>query len=101
MGTILAQLFVALGVSLVVGFALGFTFGVGRRRPGAPASTTESADLAEVVEREASLIEALARADADRVAHSAELADANEEIICLLEQLHEARSPSPETSASS
>ncbi|MEM8706680.1 MAG: hypothetical protein AAGE98_09505 [Actinomycetota bacterium] len=100
MGTILAQMFVALGVSLVAGFALGFTFGIGRRRADDP-TTSESVELAEVVEREAGLIEALARADADRLAHSAELADANEEIICLLEQLHEARSPSPETSAPS
>ena len=89
MATILAQLFVALAVSLVVGFTLGFTFGVGRRRPPHAASSDH---LADVVEREASLIEDLARADADRRARARELADANEEITCLLEQLHEARS---------
>ncbi len=87
MADVLVQLFVALGVSIVGGFVLGFTAGV-HRRPGRPAPAP---DLAAVVEREASLIEALARADADLQAHATELADANEEIVCLLDQLHEAR----------
>lgn len=102
MTTVLAQLFVALGVSVVVGFALGFTFGVARpldeadarTSPGdtAPAETNlDEIALDEIVQREASLIEQLARADDDLRAHALELADANEEITCLLEQLHEAR----------
>lgn len=92
MATVLAQLFVALGVSLVVGFALGFTFGVARPLDE-PADRALSGDtsLDEIVQREASLIEQLARADDDLRAHALELADANEEITCLLEQLHEAR----------
>lgn len=98
MATVLAQLFVALGVSLVVGFALGFTFGVSRDRRDDQAQTpiplpTGDNELDEIVQREASLIEQLARADDDLRAHAVEIADANEEITCLLEQLHEARRP--------
>ena len=89
MTSLLAQLFVALGVTLVVGFALGFTFGASRE----PREDTHAPDLDEVVQREASLIEQLARADDDLRAHALELADANEEITSLLDQLHEARHP--------
>lgn len=95
MATVLAQLFVALGVSLVVGFALGFTFGASRepRTDAASPPPNDVTGLDEVVQREAALIEQLARADDDLRAHALELADANEEITCLLEQLHEARRP--------
>ncbi len=98
MSSVLAQLFVALAVSLAAGVTLGFTMGVHRRSQGDDATppSLASADttLADAVEREASLIEALARADADLHARARELAVANEEITCLLEQLHEARHPS-------
>lgn len=93
MTTLLAQLFVALGVALVVGFALGFTFGVSRDRDQEEAPPPGEPGLDEIVQREAALIEQLARADDDLRAHALELADANEEITCLLEQLHEARRP--------
>ena len=46
-------------------------------------------------EAEADLIEALRRARSDLEAHAVELADANEEITCLLEELHEARRERP------
>ena len=117
MGGVLAQLFVALGASLVIGFVLGITVGVHRRLdadaarspvlddPSTPADGGDTghvddddgapAELADVVEREAALIEALARADEDLHARARELSVANEEITCLLEQLHEARHPTP------
>lgn len=104
MATILAQVFIALVVSLLFGFLAGLAIGAHRRSTIAPAATTsrepgagaaneavDPTELRTLVEREASLIEALARADDDLRAHARELADANEEINCLLEQLHEAR----------
>ncbi|MEM7140854.1 MAG: hypothetical protein AAF548_07440 [Actinomycetota bacterium] len=88
-------------VSLVVAMALGLGMGllIGRRAiPGPDARAGERFDVAllqEVVAREAELIERLSRAEDDLAAHAVELADANEEIICLLDDLHEARSSSP------
>ena len=96
MGTVLAQLLVTLAASLAIGFVLGFTTAVHRRDHPTPTPTPDIDDdtLGAVVEREAALIEALARADSDLHARARELAIANEEITCLLEQLHEARHPS-------
>lgn len=100
MDGLLAQLFVALAASLTIGVVLGFTLGVHRRPKGdeerlaAPTDPTpplEDTALADAVEREAALIEALAGANDDLHARARELAIANEEITCLLEQLHEAR----------
>lgn len=99
MNGLLAQLFVALAASLTIGVVLGFTLGV-HRRPGHDGersaldegpSVEPDTTLIDAVEREAALIEALARADDDLHARARELAVANEEITCLLEQLHEAR----------
>ena len=101
MSGLLAQLFVALGVTMTAGIVLGFTLGAhrprlrdeGRSSPGntGDEGAEHEGDLDEVVQREAGLIEALARADDDLHARARELAVANEEITCLLEQLHEAR----------
>ncbi|MEM9466591.1 MAG: hypothetical protein AAGA90_14555 [Actinomycetota bacterium] len=91
MTDVLLQLLVALAAALAVGGVLGFTLGA-HRRPNAPdPPIADDGHLGMVVAREASLIEALARADADLHARARELAVANEEITCLLEQLHEAR----------
>ena len=94
MSSVLAQLFVALGVSL----AAGVTMGVHRRphdtNAAPPTPVAAETTLTDAVEREASLIEARARAHADLDARARELAVANEEITCLLEQLHQARHPS-------
>ena len=98
MGTVLAQLLVTLAASLAIGFVLGFTTAMHRRDHPTPTPTPtpdiDDGTLGAVVEREAALIEALARADSDLHARARELAIANEEITCLLEQLHEARHPS-------
>ena len=99
MSGLLAQLLVVLAASLTIGIVLGFTLGAHHRDAHDEAWSTERASLAEVVEREAALIEALARADDDLRARARELAIANEEITCLLEQLHEARYPSSASSA--
>lgn len=90
---LLLQIFVSLVVAMALGLGMGLL--LGRRAPDEVVVDPRSIDIAllqEVVAREAELIERLSRAEEDLRAHADELADANEEINCLLDDLHEARS---------
>lgn len=70
MTAVLIGVFLALLAALALGIAMGYF-------------------LAQT--RDHGLNEQLDRANADLEAHAVELADANEEITCLLEELHRAR----------
>lgn len=85
LGQILVSLVAALGIGLSIGLLLA-------RSRGGDTEAGERA-LTELVAREAALIEELARARDDLQAHAVELADANAEITFLLNEVHEARSP--------
>lgn len=83
MAAVLGAVFVALALSAALGFVIGLRYA--RTVP----ETTTVDD--EVAVDEATMAERLEQAEADLAAHAVELRDANEEITCLLEQLHEAR----------
>ena len=78
MAAVLGAVFVALALGAALGFVIGLRFA---RTAPETATVDDDTDLAGRLEQ----------AEADLVAHAAELRDANEEITCLLEQLHEAR----------
>lgn len=87
---ILLQVFVSLVVAMGVGLGVGLV--IGRQRVPGEHAPADPELLAEIVGREAELIERLSRAEDDLRAHAVELADANEEITVLLDRLFEARS---------
>ena len=88
MAAVLGAVFVALALSA----ALGFVIGIRYARTVTGSATVDGEREPTAVGAEPDLAELLEQAEADLVAHAQELRDANEEITCLLEQLHEARS---------
>jgi len=92
---LLLQIFVSLVVAMGIGLGVGLVLGRRQFADRPVASTTTPVDVTmieEIVDREAELIERLSQAEDDLRAHAVELADANEEITALLDQLYEARS---------
>lgn len=88
MAAVLGAVFVALALSAALGFVIGVRYA---RTVTITATVDDGSEPAEVAD-EPDLADRLQQAEADLVAHAQELRDANEEITCLLEQLHEARS---------
>ncbi len=88
MAAVLGAVFVALALSA----ALGFVIGVRVARTVTATATVDGRSEPPTLDAQPDLAGRLQQAEADLVAHAQELRDANEEITCLLEQLHEARS---------
>ena len=96
MAATLGAVFVALGVSAILGYVVGYTMAATEREvptDGGEADHTERLESrGAAAEADDDLAARLARAEDDLAAHAVELATANEEITVLLERLHEARS---------
>ena len=88
MAAVLGAVFVALALSAALGFVIGLRYA----RTVTGTTTIDDEHEPSAFDGEPDLAERLEQAEADLIAHAQELRDANEEITCLLEQLHEARS---------